>query len=115
MRPSFNAFIEAIKSNKIPVILIFFFNTIQAICENSLIIFTFYLLTFVQNGEINKSEIFLEEVALDAVNLIEANPNKEDNPELHRLFMAYMYLYTLALDKGLVRELNNTIHNIKIH
>ena len=57
MRPSFNAFIEAIKSNKIPVILIFFFNTIQAICENSLIIFTFYLLTFVQNGEINKSEI----------------------------------------------------------
>ena len=60
-------------------------------------------------------EIFLEEVALDAVNLIEANPNKEDNPELHRLFMAYMYLYTLALDKGLVRELNNTIHNIKIH
>jgi|TARA_B100000212_G_C27379503_1_gene536321 hypothetical protein len=68
-----------------------------------------------QRAEINKSEIFLEEVALDAVNLIEANPNKEDNPELHRLFMAYMYLYTLALDKGLVRELNNTIHNIKIH
>jgi len=57
MRPSFNAFIETINSNKISVILIFVFNTIQAICENSLIIFTFYLLTFIQNGEINKSEI----------------------------------------------------------
>ena len=57
MRPSFNTFIETINSNKIAVILIFVFNTIQAICENSLIIFTFYLLTFIQNGEINKSEI----------------------------------------------------------
>ncbi len=57
MRPSFNAFLETIKSNKVAVILIFVFNTIQAICENSLIIFTFYLLTFIQNGEINKSEI----------------------------------------------------------
>ena len=57
MRPSFNAFIETIKSNKVNVILIFVFNTIQAICENSLIIFTFYLLTFIQNGEINFSEI----------------------------------------------------------
>ena len=57
MKPSFHAFLETINSNKIEVILIFFFNTIQAICENSLIIFTFYLLTFIQNGEINSSEI----------------------------------------------------------
>ena len=59
MKPSFHAFLETINSNKIAVILIFVFNIIQAICENSLIIFTFYLLTFIQNGEINSSEISL--------------------------------------------------------
>ena len=57
MRPSYNAFIETIKSNKIAFILIFIFNAIEVICENSIIIFTFYLLTFIQNGEINQSEI----------------------------------------------------------
>ena len=65
--------------------------------------------------EINPKELFLEDVALDAVNLIAANPNKEDNPELHRLFTAYMYLYTLVVDKGLVRDIQNEITNIKIH
>ena len=57
MKPSFNAFVETINSNKISFILIFFFNIIKAFCENCLIIFTFYLLTFLQNGEINESEI----------------------------------------------------------
>tara|TARA_B100001778_G_C18264399_1_gene483699 strand:+ start:259 stop:447 length:189 start_codon:yes stop_codon:yes gene_type:complete len=59
--------------------------------------------------------IFLEDVAIDALNLIDAHPNKEENPELHRLFTAYMYLYTLVLEKGIVRDVEKEINNVTLH
>ena len=59
MKPSSKAFINTIFSNKINVIFIILLNAIQAICENFLIVFTFYLLTFIQNSDINKFEFSL--------------------------------------------------------
>ena len=64
---------------------------------------------------INMKRIFLEDVAIDALNLIDAHPNKEENPELRRLFTAYMYLYTLVLEKGIVRDVEKEINNVTLH